>query len=68
MHMSMDKSRGGYHRMGRLGRGGSAYVEYFLTAGAILLAALAFYGGGNFQGLEGSVNGAFNRMVGAITQ
>ena len=49
------------------GERGNAYVEYFLLALIALVAAIAFYDHGNFQGkrtqLESTFDSLANRMA-----
>ena len=47
------------HRF-QLGNRGNAFIEDFVLAMVVLLATVAFYGGGNFNGVRGKIENAFS--------
>lgn len=46
---------------------GNAYIEYLVLATIVLLATVAFYDGGNFQGTRGQAEQAFDHLVTEMT-
>jgi hypothetical protein len=55
-----------YRTRGRKTKRGSAYIEYFVAAAAMAGAAMWLYQGGNFQGVRGTLKGAFDWQMGSI--
>ncbi len=49
-----------------LRRRGSAYVEYFIAAVAMTLAALWLYNAGDFQNVQGSLQGTLDTQMDQI--
>ncbi len=49
-------------------RRGNSFIEYFILAGAVAIAAMMFFGGGNFSGIKGSVQSSFTSMMNQIAK
>ena len=45
---------------------GNAFIEYFVLAMVVLLATLAFYSGGSFNGVRSKVEDAFNGAMNEV--
>ena len=50
----------------KLDRRGNAFIEYFILALVVLLATLAFYSGGTFNGVRVKVEDAFNGAMNEV--